>query len=378
MHIPWRRLVVPGLAVIVSAAAPLFGQAAGPANPTAANQPTTLRFKRFVITDNTRFVGMEISRGIVPADWNVQGGLVWLAYSVYPGQFRIHFCDAQDISAMDIYPMRVFSWYRRNPLPQGQVYIGRILWPPPQDQFEALEKVVIPQDRKDLLELHARVINKENMQDLAKAIEAREPQSPNYPITAMVGRETFEYELRGQTVDEVMNIVYEYGVNQFNGTVNWKVCNVSSFRGPKGTLDQLDQLRAVMAQSVKPNQDWYDQVNQFVAQELHQTVNNLNAQQQRREAAMKAQQAANDAEEQRFQQHMADLDNQSNAEADIQREVSPWKDGDGNTYRLPNQYGNAWMGADGQIIMNNDPRYNPASDPNLTPTQWTPMQQAGN
>jgi len=53
------------------------------------------------------------------------------------------------------------------------------------------------------------------------------------------------------------------------------------------------------------------------------------------------------------------------------REVKPWKTTDGDSVKLPNKYGYAWEGANGEIIMNNDPQYNPNSDPNLTPTQWT-------
>jgi hypothetical protein len=58
--------------------------------------------------------------------------------------------------------------------------------------------------------------------------------------------------------------------------------------------------------------------------------------------------------------------------------MSPWKDSNGDTYKLPNTYGHAWAGADGTIIMNNDPQYNPNTDSSLTPTNWTPMEQAGN
>ena len=99
---------------------------------------------------------------------------------------------------------------------------------------------------------------------------------------------------------------------------------------------------------------------------------------QQRQALQAARSEANDAEKQAYEQHMADLDKQSDAEADVQRQVSPWKSGNGATYKLPTQYAHAWQGADGRIIMNNDASYNPNSDPSLTPTQWTPMEQAGN
>ena len=61
------------------------------------------------------------------------------------------------------------------------------------------------------------------------------------------------------------------------------------------------------------------------------------------------------------------------------REVSPWKDSNGTSYKLPTQYGHAWSGSDGTVIMNNDPSYNPNSDPNLTGNAtWTRMEQSHN
>ncbi|MGD0260099.1 MAG: hypothetical protein ABSD29_09790 [Verrucomicrobiota bacterium] len=89
--------------------------------------------------------------------------------------------------------------------------------------------------------------------------------------------------------------------------------------------------------------------------------------------------AANDAQHASYWQHSADLNRQSQNQADVMREVSPWKDSSGTTHKLPTQYGHAWSGADGTIIMNNDPSYNPNSDPNLkVNTTWTLMEQTQN
>jgi hypothetical protein len=137
-----QSLALPGLA--------LPGTALPPAVNSAA--PAQMLFKQFIITDNSKFVGTEISRGIMPADWNLQGGLVWSPALVIPDQFRLHFGDAQDVCAFDMYPMGIYYWGARNPMAAGQIYIGRLIEPPPQDQFQALERIVIPQYRPDLIE----------------------------------------------------------------------------------------------------------------------------------------------------------------------------------------------------------------------------------
>ena len=117
---------------------------------------------------------------------------------------------------------------------------------------------------------------------------------------------------------------------------------------------------------------------QVQGQQIEGRMQEQQREDQERQVLQNARSEANDEEKSSFDQHMADLDRQSDAEADVQREVSPWKDSDGSTYKLPTKYGNAWSSADGRIIMNNDPQYNPNSDPSLTPTQWTAMEQAGN
>jgi hypothetical protein len=77
------------------------------ATPTArgqaAAQAAVARFKRSVVVDDQGFKGMEVSRGFFPADWTLKGDVVWNMSSDVPAQFRMHFSDAQDVSAFDIY-----------------------------------------------------------------------------------------------------------------------------------------------------------------------------------------------------------------------------------------------------------------------------------
>ena len=140
-----------------------------------------------------------------------------------------------------------------------------------------------------------------------------------------------------------------------------------------------------MVQSLELNPAWCQQLANLIQQRQARTFaaqkqQQANQQQQFNaiESRIHSQTAANDAQHESYWQHSADLNRQSENEADVQREVSPWKDGDGTTYKLPTQYGHAWSGADGEIIMNNDPSYNPNSDSSLNPTNWTPMEQTQN
>ena len=96
------------------------------------------------------------------------------------------------------------------------------------------------------------------------------------------------------------------------------------------------------------------------------------------EARIRAQTEANDAEHASYWQHSEELNRESENRADYMREVSPWKDSEGNSYKLPTAYSYAWTGSDGEIVMSNDAGYDPSRDPNSTNTSWTPMQPSQN
>ena len=60
-------------------------------------------------------------------------------------------------------------------------------------------------------------------------------------------------------------IVYEQAVNQRLGSMGWQIMNVTSTRAPKGQLDQLATVRAVVSHSCQPNLAFYTKVTNFVA-----------------------------------------------------------------------------------------------------------------
>ncbi len=377
------------MAVVVLAVMPgARGQEAAPGTGGPTTQPATMRFKRFAITDEQGFAGMEVFRGVMPVDWTVKGGVTWNMALGPPDLIRIHWGDANDVCAFDVYPFINFTWSdpRRWPagVQPGQVTAtGMIIKEPPSDAFDAFDRVIVEMFRPDLKD--AKVVNKEKLPEVAKAVYDRVNTDPGYVMGVAAGKETFEYELHGQTVQEVVSgIVVESTSKQF-GFNCWSISNATSKRAPKGAFDKLQPINDIMVQSMQMNPEWSQSLAALMQERQAKTFANQQQQREQQqaqfnaiEARIKSQTAANDAQHQSYWQHSADLDRQSNAEADVQREVSPWKDSNGDTYKLPNNYGHAWSGADGTIIMNNDPQYDPNTDKNLTPTNWTPMQQAGN
>jgi len=361
-----------------------------PSAPTS--QPSMMRLKRFSIKDDQGFADMEVFRGVMPADWIVKGGVLWRPNLATPQLFRIHWGDPQDLRAFDLYPSLSFSWSQavamgRFNVRPGQIFAGFIVEPTPKDAFSAFNTAILQYFRTDLQQ--ATVIKTEPLPDVAKKIYDQINVDPNTAYEVAVGREVFEYTLNGQVVDEsLMGVMQasESRVSNPNGVVNWQVTYASSRRAPKGTLDDLTPLAQEMAQSLQINPDWLQRVNalnqeryqQALGRQRQQAINQqqwFNATEQR----IANQSAANDQQHASYWAHSADLDRQSENEADIQREVSPWQSSDGSTCKLPNNYSQAWQGSDGEIIMNNDAGYNPNSDSSMpSGTTWTQMQPTHN
>jgi hypothetical protein len=342
-----------------------------------------VRFKRYLVNDDQGFQ-MPFVRGIIPADWTVKGGVVWRMALGPPDLMRFHWGDAQDIRAIDSYPYVRFVWENPDsPLARRLNVPGRVLghcivMEPPADQFDAIDKVIVGMFRPDLKQ--AQVVSKEKLPKVAKANydELAKNLGPQFAIEVWAGRETFEYQLHGQTVQELVSLVFAESMFRPSGNRGWDISYATSERAPKGTLDKLQPISMVIFRSLQLNPAWSQQLAQLIekrqAAERQQQEETFD----RIEARIRAQSEANDEEHANYWQHSEDLNRQSENFADYQREVSPWKDNEGNSYKLPTQYSYAWSGADGQIIMSNDAGYNPNADPDLTPTNWAPMQPSHN
>jgi hypothetical protein len=361
--------------LLIAHAAVLLAAPVLAGEPAAATAP--VRFQRFVINDDPTYTGMEVSRGVMPGGWKLKGGVVWDLRDGFPAQFRIHIGDAEDVAAFDIYPDQHCFWstnaaQNRN-FPPGSRYMGSVVQAPPADQFQALTKVILPRYRPDLAQ--ARIVDQQKMPKVAEAAFRAMAQNPGYQYWAMAGRMRFEYELHGQAVQEDMYVVVKLATNLRLHFTNWVVESVTSTRGPKGTLEQLNTLRALMTQAIQPNIAWYNKVTQFILIRQKMTLQKLAAQEERRKIFMKLKEEISEENKQAFENHMHDIDVRSNAFADYTREVSPYRTGDGKTVKLPNKYGMAFEGANGEILLSNEPGYNPNSDPNQARTTWTPLQQ---
>ena len=237
-----------GLSAVVAIGGNAARQNAGAPAATTQNastapstQPATIRFKRYVITDDQKFGGMEAFHGVMPVDWTMKGGVFWKMGLNPPDRIRIHWGDAQDVCAFDVYPPLNFAWSNEvargiGPKPGSVNGGGNILKEPPTDQFDAFEKVIRCRCLGPILPARRE---EGEVADVANAIRQRLSTDPNTSYAVGVGRETFEYELNGQTVQEVISGVFKestFKQNNPTGIRYWSVVRIHRTRLPKERL----------------------------------------------------------------------------------------------------------------------------------------------
>src|SRR5882672_8515061 len=99
-----------------------------------------------------------------------------------------------------------------------------------------------------------------------------------------------------------------------------------------------------MTQSLQINPAWSQKLAALINQrekkalaDQAQARVNQQAQFQAIESRIRSTSAVNDAQHAAYWQHSTDQNLQSQNRADVMREVSPWKDSNGASYKLPTQ-----------------------------------------
>ena len=362
------------------AAPPTLPAASQPAaTQRAASQPTSRpvaqTFVPFVITDDPSYIGGEVYRGIMPKGWTVKCNVVWTIEDAFPAQFRFHWSDAEDLCALDDYPEIYCYWdatmarIRREP---GARKLGELIAKPPADQFDAIARW-IKLFRPDLLK--AKPVEKKDAPEWAEKALKSTPRIPNNTYTVKAGFAALEYELKGQKVIEQVGLVYLRIDNKQLGYTQWRAQEVISNRAPEAMLPQLAVYRATMIKGMKFNILWWNKYNQFLLARQKTSMDILKDQAKRQQLINSFNTKITDETQRQFDKFNEDSDRNADRQSDLMRGVSPWKTADGGTVKLPSEYGQAWQGSNGEIHMNNDPLYDPNSDPGRNQATWTRIEE---
>ena len=332
----------------------------------------SLRLHTYTVRDR-QMGGIPAFKVLAPEGWTLRGGLTWninLA-NLVTADVAI---EARDHSAgFFIHPSPMFiSGPIEYRWPQGQLYLGMIVMPIPNNPSAFLQQLVIPSQRPQARDI--RLVAQKDLPAWAESVAAANRQ-PGGVTRGFGTKARFAYTENGRRWEEDFYCVVLVS-RPYQGPQNlfWLADRNLSVRAPAGQLDAMQPLANAFIASFKVERRWYGRFVQIQQQWIaaqHRGIANAGA-------LSRAISESNDRFDQAFMQSWR---NRRQAEDRASREFSEYIRGSEN-YRdpvnqrqveLPGGYDHAWTNALGEYVLSNDAGFDPNQNAG---TDWVAIEPA--
>ncbi len=316
-----------------------------------------LRFQRYSLKDDKVIPG-EASSFLIPAGWQVTGGIQWRTHIYYPTFVDMQIRNPDGIEALYLLPAVPCMWSQQPMLgfPPGSIYGGSLVRRPgPPAEF--IRDIVLPYLRKPLQS--AEVVKTEDLPDLARTALASNAQEAGIEKTAQAARVRFRYEENGVPIEEDVYcaLVYARGLQTGLAFFNPDIC--FSFRAKAGTLDDRSRILKVIQSSVRPNLNWFNRLSQIIQIRHDAGMQAIHDVGEWSKMYAKTSGEISDSITSSYWKTQAVQDKVNHNISQSIRGLETFADDAGRTYDLPNTYGNAWVNNRGEIIVSADSSYDP-------------------
>ncbi|HEX8912378.1 MAG TPA: hypothetical protein VF796_08450, partial [Humisphaera sp.] len=326
---------------------------------------------------------------LIPADWRLDGGVVWRWNAFYPVALRVEVANPKGLERLAQYPdLLMVDGIRESSYqsalvagpevaaraaaawPEGSNYMGSEVRRLTRDPASVVTQLFVPRSRPDLA--RARVAGAQELPEVAKAAEAKLGDLPGR--WCRVARVRFAYDVNGSAVEEDLYctvVGYPAGVP---GVTFWNA-EVVAYRAAAGTLDATMPLFMSVSRSAELDLKWYagvldvarqmqDGVRQGIedAGRLSRYIAKRNDEvSQMIRRSYEDRQRANDRVSEQFGHYIRGT----------QRYTDPY---DRRPVDLPSGYDHVYRNARGEYLMTNDALY----DPNVAlQEEWRRVTPAG-
>lgn len=230
--------------------------------------------------------------------------------------------------------------------------------------------IVLPRFRREVGR-SARLVSESELPRLAQAA-APMYQQPGAQVIVRAGRIRVEYDGGNPPVEEDLTCVLFVAGSPAGAT--WALDQITSFRAAKGKLDAATPLLRTTASSVKPNLQWFDQymqVSQTLVQGFYQTQAQI---MERARISREASRHVSETIRQAYETRQATMDRVAQMyDEKAVRGVQAFRNPDGGTVEIPNDYDHVWKNDLGEYIGSNSSSYNPNVGSNL---HWQELEKA--
>lgn len=339
---------------------------AGTALPAGGSASTgIIRFRPFSVRD-PQLNNMEALRLLVPADWRVDGGILWRHDRAILATAVLRIFNPNGAEELNLLPVEQFA--QSNPgygFGIGSNYLGSELQPA-MDPQTFVARIVMPRYRGQ-----TGPITPSGGGELPAVAQA--VQTPGMPSQMRAGRFRFSYSLAGRQMEEDVYCVLSYTSAPAVQSVYWSPAHLYSIRAERGQLDQKTKLMQAIVSSSRINLQWFNaylQVWEMWKANVMQSIQNAgnlsryisginNQITAMNREAWEQQQASHERISRRFSEYIRGVDTYQNPVTN-------------QPVQLPGGYGRAWTNALGEYIVSDSSSYNPNIG---SSTNWQPLQR---
>jgi PDZ domain len=341
-------------------------QSASSPPPTGGSASTgMIRFRPFSVRD-PQLNNMEALRLLVPADWRVEGGILWRHDRAILASAVLRIFNPNGSEELNLLPIEQFA--QANPgygFGVGSNYLGSELQPA-MDPQTFVARIVMPRYRRQ-----AGSATPSGGGELPAVAQAA--QAPGMPSQLRAGRFRYSYSLAGKQMEEDVYCVLSYTSAPAVQSVYWSPEQLYSTRAERGQLDQKTKLMQAIVSSIRINLQWYNaylQVWEMWKANVMQSIQNA-GHLSRYIAGINNQITATNR--QAWEQQQASYDRISRRFSEYTRGVETYHNPlTSQPIQLPGGYGRAWTNALGEYIVSDSSSYNPNIG---SSTNWQPLQR---
>lgn len=348
------------------------------AAPPVAAAPVkgdVIRLARFEMKD-PMCGGMVAGSRLAPVGWQMEGSVIWRANPFSAVTSAARFFNPRGVEQIAYYPSQLFydgvreSVYKTAIIngpqmanaaaanwPEGSNYSGFEVRRRMKDPVVALREIMLQRFRKDLAD--AKPVS---VVELKEVEQAQQAATGVQGCEVTVIRARFEYFVGKEPVEEDFYLTCtSYPIL---APIQFWALELKSFRAAKGALDGATNLYHTMDASGEVNLKWYACVvdiqnrMQAAGYEAIAAAGRLSKYISARNEEVSQMIRQSYENTQRSNDKMAFAYSQSLR--GVQRYDDPT--GHGKSYDLPNSYGHAYINPSGEIILSNDPNFNPGAE----------------
>ena len=339
---------------------------AGTALPAGGSASTgIIRFRPFSVRD-PQLNNREALRMLVPADWRVEGGILWRHDRAILATAVLRIFNPNGSEELNLLPIEQFA--QANPgygFGIGSNYLGSELQPA-MDPQTFVSRIVMPRYRRQIGPVTP--IGGGELPAVAQAA-----QSSGMPSQMRAGRFRYSYTLAKRPMEEDVYCVLSYTSAPAVQSVYWSAEQLYSIRAERGQLDQKTKLMLAIVSSTRINLQWYNaylQVWEMWKANVMQSIQNA-GHLSRYIAGINNQITATNREA--WEQQQASYDRISRRFSEYTRGVDTYHNPVTNQpIQLPGGYGRAWTNSLGEYIVSDSSSYNPNIG---SSTNWQPLQR---